>query len=97
MTEKPDSRRADLKQLADQEVINREGAELGAVDQIMVDVADGRIEYVILTVTDEQNGSDRRVAIPWSQFRLSADRHCLELDISLRILNAVARNRNVLG
>lgn len=89
-------KRVDLTALCDQAVVNPRGDSVGKVDQVMVNVSDGRIDYVIL----ELNGralpdAPRRIAIPWSQFRISTRCNVLQLDISRRVLDAVARTHPV--
>lgn len=88
--------RVDLTTLCQQGVVSSGGDKLGTVDQVVVNIPDGRIDYVIVELNGQTAaGGPRRVAIPWSQFKLSAGGETLELDISMKILRAVARNHAV--
>lgn len=90
--------RVDLTMLCQQGVVSSGGEKLGNVDQVVVTVPEGRIDYVIVELNGPTAaGGPRRVAIPWSQFKLSDGGDALELDISMKILRAVARNHAVRG
>ncbi len=73
--------------LVGDQVRNSAGEDLGKIEEIMVDVASGRIAYAVLSFGGFLGIGDKLFAIPWSslkidegehQFILNADRQTLE-------------------
>lgn len=62
-------------------VINPRGEDLGEIQEIMLDVASGKIAYVVLSFGGVMGFGDKLFAIPWSALTLDADRRCFILDI----------------
>jgi sporulation protein YlmC with PRC-barrel domain len=67
-------------------VVDRTGAALGRIREIMLDVARGRIAYAVLAFEDpaepgESDGAVRKLfALPWEALRLDAQSRQLVLD-----------------
>ena len=83
------SNRFDLMTVLDAPVVDRSGQRLGEIGELVVNPGEGHIEYAKLWL-DSESGPRPEVIVPWSQFHLSADRDCLELNISLGVLRAAA-------
>ncbi|HEU4622408.1 MAG TPA: PRC-barrel domain-containing protein [Burkholderiaceae bacterium] len=64
------------------EVVNHEGDSLGKIQDIMLDVSQGRIAYAVLSFGGVLGIGDKLFAVPWSALTLDADRKCFVLDVS---------------
>lgn len=62
-------------------VVNRQNDTLGKIDEIMLDVQQGRIAYAVLSSGGLMGLGDKLFAIPWSALTLDADRKCFVLDV----------------
>jgi sporulation protein YlmC with PRC-barrel domain len=62
-------------------VINRQGEDLGEIDEIMLDVPRGRIAYAVMSSGGFLGLGDRLFAIPWSALTLDTDNKCFVLDV----------------
>lgn len=85
--------RFDLKAISRAAVVDRSGARIGKVGELLFNPEEDSIEFVRLLI-DSKNGSRLEVVVPWSQFRLSDDQQHLQLNISPAVLIAVARRRH---
>ncbi|MEC5398799.1 PRC-barrel domain-containing protein [Uliginosibacterium sp. H1] len=74
--------------LAGDEVYNAAGEKLGSIEHIMLDVAQGRIAYAVLSHGGVLGMGEKLHAIPWSALTLDADRKCFVLDIDKERLKA---------
>ncbi len=61
-------------------VINAEGEDLGAIQDIMVDVQRGCVAYAVMSRGGILGLGDKLYAIPWNAMTLDADRKCFVLD-----------------
>jgi sporulation protein YlmC with PRC-barrel domain len=68
-------------------VENRQGTKLGDVDNLLVDLAAGRIVAVIISSGTFLGISDARSAIPPTALRFTSDRNTLQLDASKETLS----------
>jgi len=62
-------------------VVNRQGDNLGDIEDIMIDVPSGQVAYAVLSFGGVLGIGDKLFAIPWSAMTLDADRECFVLDI----------------
>ena len=70
-------------------VVNRQGDDLGKIEDIMIDVPSGHVAYAVLSFGGIMGIGDKLFAIPWSALTLDADRECFVLDIDeQRLKNA---------
>ncbi len=67
--------------LAGDSVINREGEDLGKVDEIMIDLPTGRVAYAVLSFGGALGIGNKLFAVPWSAFTVDEDEKKLVLDI----------------
>lgn len=85
--------RYNLTRIKGVEVLDRRGVALGTIEEITLNVEEGYIECATLRIESRGKGRELEVIIPWSQFRLAENCKALELDISLAVLETVARRR----
>ena len=62
-------------------VVNRQGEDLGEIDEIMIDVPRGRIAYAVMSSGGFLGIGDKLFAIPWSALTLDTDNKCFILDV----------------
>jgi len=61
-------------------VENADGDDLGSINNLMINVHTGAIEYVVLEYGSFLGLGGKLFAIPFSEFRLASDRHVFILD-----------------
>ena len=59
-------------------VVSTDGNQIGDVEDVIVDLIDGRITHLMVSYGDWLNSSSAMV--PWEALRLDADRDCFVLD-----------------
>jgi len=62
-------------------VVNMKGEDLGSIEDIMIDVPNGRVAYAVLSFGGILGIGDKLFAIPWDALTLDADRECFVLDV----------------
>jgi sporulation protein YlmC with PRC-barrel domain len=62
-------------------VVNRQGEDLGEIDEIMLDVPRGRIAYAVMSSGGFLGMGDKLFAIPWGALTLDTDNKCFVLDV----------------
>ncbi|HJW56770.1 MAG TPA: PRC-barrel domain-containing protein [Burkholderiaceae bacterium] len=62
-------------------VVNMHGDDLGKIEDIMLDVPNGRIAYAVLSFGGILGMGEKLFAIPWNALTMDADRECFILDI----------------
>jgi hypothetical protein len=67
-------------------VINGVGESLGQIDEILLDVAGGRVAYAVLELSGLLGASEKLFAVPWLALTLDADNRCFILSIDKRRL-----------
>ena len=67
--------------LEGESVINRHGETVGEIEEIMLDVASGRIAYAVLAVGGFLGIGEKYFAVPWRALELDAQRKCFVLDV----------------
>ena len=82
--------RVDLAAISRKAVLDSEGAPLGRINELFIDMDEGRVEYATLRLNTETAAPYRQLVIPWSQFGVSGDGEHLELNISREVLETVA-------
>src|SRR5208283_5824449 len=65
---------------------NFAGEDLGKVDDLVVDVATGRLGYVVVSVGGFLGIGDKLFAVPWELFTVRAGDHEFLLDIEKQML-----------
>ena len=72
--------------LAGDKVRNAAGEDLGKVDEIMIDIASGRIAYAVLSFGGILRMGNKLFAVPWSALRVDEDEKCFILDVDKKTL-----------
>jgi uncharacterized protein YrrD len=62
-------------------VVNRQGEDLGEIDEIMLDVPRGKIAYAVMSAGGLMGIGEKLFAIPWSALTLDTDNKCFVLDV----------------
>jgi len=61
-------------------VRNSAGEKLGSIEEIMLDVPNGRVAYAVLSFGGFLGMGDKLFAIPWSELTLDEDEKCFVLE-----------------
>jgi len=80
--EGPGPRVMSASTLEGDDIVNREGEKLGELDEVMLDVATGRIAYAVLSTGGFLGLGDKLFAIPWRALTLDPENHCFILDVA---------------
>lgn len=67
--------------LTGDDVVNRQGDNLGTIKEIMIEVSSGRVAYAVVSSGGFLGIGDKLFAIPWSALTLDVDRKCFILDV----------------
>ena len=62
-------------------VVNRAGEELGKIEELMIDLEDGRVAYAVLSFGGFLGMGNKLFAIPWKALTLRVHEHAFLLDI----------------
>ena len=62
-------------------VVNAAGDDLGKIEELMIDLHDGRLAYAVMSFGGFLGMGDKLFAIPWQAFRLKLHDHAFVLDI----------------
>lgn len=71
------------------EVCNLQDEKLGTIQDIMLDMTEGKIRYAVLASGGFLGMGDRLVAVPWKALKLDQENHRFKLDVDVeRLKNA---------
>lgn len=62
-------------------VKNRDGKDLGNIQDLMVDVSSGQIEYAVLSFGGFMGLGDKYFAVPFDQLDVDRDNECMILNV----------------
>lgn len=68
------------------EVVNSEGEDLGHIEEIMLDVPNGRIAYAVLSFGGILGIGEKLFAVPWRALTLDADEKRFILNVDKDVL-----------
>lgn len=81
--------------LAGDRVVNRQGEDLGKIDEFMLDTVTGEVAYVVLSHGGVLGIGDKLFAVPFQALSLDEQNHQFVFDISLeRLENAPGFDKN---
>jgi sporulation protein YlmC with PRC-barrel domain len=63
-------------------VVNREGEDLGKIEEIMLETDNGRVAYAVLSFGGLMGMGDKLFAIPWNLLQLDARQQHFILNVS---------------
>lgn len=69
-------------------VVNRDGVELGILEHVLLDVAEGRVAYAVIARGGVLGIGDRLYAVPWHVVKRDMHAHCFVVDIEPEALDA---------
>jgi len=69
-----------------EKVVNAAGDNLGKIEELMIDLQDGRAAYAVLSFGGFLGMGDKLFAIPWRAFSLRLQEHAFALDIPRDVL-----------
>lgn len=69
-------------------VENTSGERLGKIEELMIDVEQGRIAYAVLSFGGFMGVGDKLFAIPWSALRVNTQEHKFVLEADKNTLEA---------
>jgi sporulation protein YlmC with PRC-barrel domain len=67
-------------------IVNEAGDDLGKIEELMIDLRDGRLAYVVMSFGGFLGLGDKLFAIPWQAFRLKLHDHAFILDVPKDVL-----------
>ncbi|GAB3279041.1 PRC-barrel domain-containing protein [Parahaliea aestuarii] len=71
------------------EVCNMQGEKLGKIQDLMLDISEGKIRYAVLASGGFLGMGDRLFAIPWKALKADKENHRFILDVAIeRLKNA---------
>lgn len=77
-----DQRNLTARTLMNEPVRNRQGEDLGKVEDYMLDLEQGCVEYAVLSFGGLMGMGDKLFAIPWQNMQLDKENHQWVLDVS---------------
>ncbi|WP_440945909.1 PRC-barrel domain-containing protein [Methanosarcina sp. T3] len=67
-------------------VVNRAGEDLGKIEELMIDLQDGRIAYAVLSFGGFLGMGNKLFALPWKALSLKVHEHAFVLDVDKEVL-----------
>ena len=67
-------------------VVNRAGEELGKIEELMIDLEDGRVAYAVLSFGGFLGMGNKLFAIPWGALSLRPHEHSFLLNVDKEVL-----------
>jgi len=67
-------------------VVNAAGEDLGKIEELMIDLRDGRLAFAVLSFGGFLGLGDKLFAIPWQALRLKLHDHAFVLDVPKDVL-----------
>ena len=64
------------------DVKNMQGEDLGSVEDLMIDLQEGRIAYAVLSFGGFLGIGNKLFAVPWSALTVNTEDECLILDVN---------------
>ena len=70
-----------LRELKETEIYDREGNKLGAIDDLMLDMDESCVAYVVLLFGTRLGTPNKRFAVPVGALTLDTENECFVIDI----------------
>jgi len=68
--------------LAGDLVRNHENDDIGRIEEIMIDLVNGRVAYAVMAFGGVLGMGNKLFAVPWSALKVDEDRRCFILNVS---------------
>jgi len=78
----PGPRLMGAETLIGNDVVNRQGEDLGDIKEIMLDVGTGSVSYAVLSFGGFLSLGEKLFAVPWKALKLDTENHRFVLDVS---------------
>ena len=75
-----------VSEIIGDKVVNKEGEHLGKIEELMIDLQDGRIAYVVLSFGGFLGLGNKLFAIPWQALSPRLDENVFVLDVPKKTL-----------
>ncbi len=69
------------KRLMNEPVRNRQGEDVAGVEDYIIDLNSGCVQYAVLSSGGFLGMGEKLFAVPWPAMRLDTERHCFVLDV----------------
>jgi len=63
-------------------VVNRTGENLGEIEELMIDMGNGRVAYAVISFGGFLGIGNKLFAVPFEALELDTDNHCFVLDVT---------------
>jgi sporulation protein YlmC with PRC-barrel domain len=81
-----ESRIASASTITGQKIYNKENKEIGKIEDIMLDLQEGKIGYVVLSFGGFMGLGSKLFAVPMQSLTADAEKECFHADISKKQL-----------
>jgi sporulation protein YlmC with PRC-barrel domain len=78
----PGPRLMGAETLIGDDVMNRQGDNLGDIKEIMIDMQSGQVAYAVLSFGGVMGIGEKLFAVPWQALQLDTANKCFTLDVS---------------
>ncbi len=72
--------------LNDTPIKNNQGENLGKIEELMIDLEEGRVSYAVVSFGGFLGINSKFFAIPWGLLKVDTDDECIRLNIDKEIL-----------
>lgn len=62
-----------LREIRDKRILDNEGSSVGCIRDVLLDLCDGRIEYVCILLDASRSAQPCEVIVPWSSLTTTAN------------------------
>lgn len=74
---------------------NSQGEDLGKIEELMIDLEEGRVSYAVVSFGGFLGVNSKFFAIPWGMLYVDTDQECVILDMDREVLeNAPGFDKN---
>jgi sporulation protein YlmC with PRC-barrel domain len=80
-----------LNQVQNRDIVDPSGEHVGQIHDLLLDIREGKIEYVCIALPPGAGLRGREVVVPWSALRLQSDGMRWEVAARKRILTSIAQ------
>ena len=82
----PGPRLMSVDSLEDNKVYNHQNESLGEVEEIMINMTDGKVEYAVVEFGGFLGMGTKYFAVPWQALQLDTNEECFRLNVSKETL-----------
>lgn len=75
-----------VTELKGESVRNLDGENLGSLEEVVMDIENGRVSHGVLASADSLGLDDKLFAVPWEMFTVDTENQEIILDVAVEIL-----------